>query len=69
VIADPNIRIMRIGKELPAEACLGEFVGIARFAGSVCAALVDSLVNSTRRLRIAISISSPPSTLFSAQTS
>ncbi len=43
VIADSAGRIVRIGKELNPAQCLGEFIGIAKFAKEACPALVASL--------------------------
>ncbi len=42
VIVQNNL-ITRIGKKLDPAACLGEFVGIARFGGEVAAAFVEAL--------------------------
>jgi choline kinase len=36
-------RITRIGKDIPPQDALGEFIGVAKFAPSACAGLVESL--------------------------
>jgi choline kinase len=53
VIADENGWITRIGKKLAPADCLGEFIGIARFAPGVCPALIEALrtYNETRQGR------------------
>lgn len=43
VTVDPSGRITHIGKDLPPEEALGEFIGLAKFEPSVCQALVESL--------------------------
>ena len=43
VMADPSGRITRIGKNLPPEEALGEFIGVGKFEHSACASLVESL--------------------------
>ncbi len=43
VKVDPSGRITRIGKQLPPQECLGEFIGLAKFDRPQCAALVESL--------------------------
>jgi len=50
VIADSTDRITRIGKELPAEKCHGEFVGIAKFDRRLCTSIVDSLCRFNEEL-------------------
>lgn len=42
-------RIVRIGKVLPPEACLGEFVGVARFGEPASRALAASLAECVER--------------------
>lgn len=43
VKADPSGRITGIGKNLPPEEALGEFIGLGKFEPSACASLVESL--------------------------
>jgi choline kinase len=43
VIVDEQGRIVRIGKKLKPEDCLGEFIGVGKFSISSCEALVKSL--------------------------
>lgn len=43
VIVDGDGRIARIGKALPGEQCMGEFIGVGTFALQTCPALVESL--------------------------
>ena len=43
VKADPSGRITRIGKNLPPEEALGEFIGLGKFEQSACVSLVESL--------------------------
>ena len=43
VMADPPGRITRIGKNLPPEEALGEFIGVGKFEQGACASLVESL--------------------------
>ena len=43
VQVDPFGRIIRIGKDLPPEEALGEFIGLGKFEHSACASLVESL--------------------------
>jgi len=43
VKADPSGRITRIGKNLPPEEALGEFIGLGKIEHSACASLVESL--------------------------
>lgn len=43
VIVEANRRITRIGKDLPPEDCMGEFIGIARFDRGAVSALIDAL--------------------------
>jgi len=43
VKADTSGRITRIGKNLPPEEALGEFIGVGKFGHSACASLVESL--------------------------
>ena len=43
VLADTSGRITRIGKKLPPEEALGEFIGVGKFEHSACALLVESL--------------------------
>lgn len=43
VTVDPSGRITRIGKSLPPDEALGEFIGVAKFEHSACASLVQSL--------------------------
>jgi len=50
VMVDDADRIIRIGKALPPRDCLGEFIGIARFAGSVASTLIDTLDRYNRNL-------------------
>jgi len=50
VIADGEGRILRIGKQLPVDECQGEFIGIAKFAASVCEDFVASLVRYNEQL-------------------
>ena len=42
-------RIRRISKQLDPEACLGEFVGVARFGGELAAAFVEALETCVER--------------------
>ncbi|HDZ21328.1 hypothetical protein LCGC14_0181090 [marine sediment metagenome] len=44
VVADDLGRITQIGKDLPPETCLGEFIGIGKFARGACADLIVALV-------------------------
>ena len=44
VIVDGDGRIVRIGKKLAIDECLGEFIGIAKFAADACEDFVASLV-------------------------
>ncbi|MFC1739683.1 NTP transferase domain-containing protein [Planctomycetota bacterium] len=50
VIVDDNSRIIRIGKDLPPEKCLGEFIGIGKFSESACPAMVKSLCRYNEEL-------------------
>jgi choline kinase len=43
VVADEERRIVRIGKKLEPEKCLGEFIGIGKFDASSCKDMVKSL--------------------------
>ena len=43
VLADPTGRITRIGKDLPPEEALGEFIGVGKFEQSACLTLVETL--------------------------
>jgi len=43
VKTEPSGRITRIGKHLPPEEALGEFIGVAKFERSACELLVGSL--------------------------
>ncbi|MEK6799324.1 MAG: phosphocholine cytidylyltransferase family protein [Planctomycetota bacterium] len=43
VLTDAEGRITRIGKDVPASPCAGEFIGLARVDRSACAALIQSL--------------------------
>ena len=36
-------RIQRIGKSLDPGQCMGEFIGVAKFAAEACPALIESL--------------------------
>lgn len=51
VVADDLGRITQIGKGLPPETCLGEFIGIGKFARSACADLIAALVRYNERGR------------------
>lgn len=50
VIVDSDNLITRIGKKLDADECLGEFIGIAKFAESACSSLVESLHHYNEQL-------------------
>jgi choline kinase len=50
VIVDENRRIVRIGKKLEPEQCLGEFVGVGKFSASSCEAIVKSLCRFNEKL-------------------
>jgi len=43
VIVDSQRRILRIGKKIDIEKSLGEFVGVAKFAGEITADFIDGL--------------------------
>jgi choline kinase len=43
VIVDEQGRIIRIGKKIEPQECLGEFIGIGKFSESSCGAMVKSL--------------------------
>ncbi len=43
VIVDDSGRITQIGKKLPIDQCMGEFIGVGKFARSACADLKTSL--------------------------
>ena len=43
VIVDSGGRITRIGKSLDPGDCLGEFIGVAKFAAEACPSLIESL--------------------------
>ncbi|MHC4984594.1 MAG: phosphocholine cytidylyltransferase family protein [Planctomycetota bacterium] len=44
VIVDSAGRIERIGKALPVADCLGEFIGIGKFAADACGDFVEALI-------------------------
>lgn len=43
VVVDANQRIIRIGKDIPPDECMGEYIGIGRFQSESVAALSDAL--------------------------
>lgn len=43
VVVDANQRITRIGKDIPLDECMGEYIGIGRFQSESAAALSDAL--------------------------
>ena len=50
VIIDEERRIVRIGKKLEPEECLGEFIGVGKFSASSCEAMVKSLCRFNEEL-------------------
>lgn len=50
VTADSDSRVRRIGKDLPPDRSLGEFIGIAKFAAAAGPALRDSLEHHVEAL-------------------
>jgi choline kinase len=50
VIVDEQGRIVRIGKVLDPQKCLGEFIGIGKFSESSCGAMVQSLYRFNEEL-------------------
>jgi choline kinase len=51
VIVNEEGRIVRIGKVLEPQECLGEFIGIGKFSKSSCGAMVQSLCRFNEELR------------------
>ncbi|MHC4131889.1 MAG: phosphocholine cytidylyltransferase family protein [Planctomycetota bacterium] len=50
VIVDKDRRIIRIGKKLEPQECLGEFIGVGKFTESSCEAMVRSLCRFNEEL-------------------
>lgn len=50
VVVDPTGRIERIGKTLPVAECLGEFIGIGKFAREACPDFIAALVRHNEQL-------------------
>jgi choline kinase len=50
VVVGPSGRIERIGKQLPLEACRGEFIGIGKFARTAAADFVAALIRHNEQL-------------------
>ncbi len=50
VIVDDTGRITQIGKKLPGDKCLGEFIGVGKFAKSACADMRKSLAHFNETL-------------------
>ena len=49
VVVDEDLRIIEIGKTLSPERCLGEFIGVAKFARDISASLLRSLEEYNER--------------------
>jgi len=50
VIAEADGRITHIGKDLPGDRCLGEFIGVGRFAQTACKDFAAALVRHNEQL-------------------
>lgn len=50
VIVDDSGRITQIGKKLPVDQCMGEFIGVGKFARSACGDLKNSLAHYNETL-------------------